>query len=112
MWGDGDYPPLFVNGINYYPVNDADFALQWMQSDVRQWYSNPRFDELFKQSRTEIDKEKRRQLFYEMAEVLREDPPALFLYQPSDLTAMATNIDGFQPRSDLVIWFDSITKTE
>jgi peptide/nickel transport system substrate-binding protein len=45
-------------------------------------YSNPEYDKLAEQQRTEIDKEKRQKLLYKLQEIIARDTPYLFLVYP------------------------------
>lgn len=70
-WGSGAYPDTNEN--------------LWMTDKDRNFvhYSNPRVDELFVQARTELDHEKRREIFGEIHKLLFEDQPYMWLFNQS-----------------------------
>ena len=49
-------------------------------------YSNPRIDKLLEDGRSQIDIEERRKTYLDFQRFLVEDPPAAFLYYPSNFT--------------------------
>jgi hypothetical protein len=75
-------------------------------------YSNPEVDALFELARTTADKEKRKQYFLEIQEILNLEVPALALYAPSYYSGWSRDIVGmpkgpwfgFEP--DDTIWFE------
>jgi len=106
----GKEAPVFHAALNYFPVQDADFAWQWLEStSPTKLYSNKEFDQLFAQSRVTVDVNERKALLLKIAQLLYADPPAIMLFQPPDVFAASAKVIGFIPRPDLVIWFDQIS---
>lgn len=58
-------------------------------------YNNPKVDQLLDQARREIDPEKRKQLYYQVQEIVREDIPIIVTQVGEDLHVTAKNISGF-----------------
>ncbi|MBP9483714.1 MAG: glutathione ABC transporter substrate-binding protein [Negativicutes bacterium] len=83
-------------------TGDADFSLTPVfgsggiktgQNIAR--YNNPKIDQLLDQARSEIDPEKRKQLYYQVQEIVREDIPVIVTQVGEDLSVTAKNITGF-----------------
>ena len=107
----GTIRDIFFQGKNYFPVMDADFGYANYESTFSGvTYNNPRFDQLFQASRQELDERKRGEIIHAMAELMCDDPPVVFMFQEPDAFAINKAVKGFEPRKDLVIWFDTITK--
>jgi peptide/nickel transport system substrate-binding protein len=93
--------PLFYVGWNYYPVMDAQFAVQHFQTSSRyKMASNTRMDDLFKQQANEFDREKRQKILHEFMATMREEAPMLFLFQSPLLYGINPRVQGFQPTAD------------
>lgn len=50
------------------------------------------------------DREEQLAYYHRAAEILHEDPPALFLTMPHDLYGVGNKVQGFVPRRDQVLW--------
>ncbi len=59
-------------------------------------YNNPRVDEILVEARTTFDVEKRKKLYYEMQDIMVEDPPCIFLYYPETLFALHKRFKGVE----------------
>ncbi len=104
-------PPLFLYGPDYYPAMDPNFQILFFASSHQtQRYNNPRFDELFAQSRKEMDAKKRQELLYRIAELMHEDLPVLPLVHMPLILGMNKRVQGFVPRPDQAIWYDAMSK--
>jgi peptide/nickel transport system substrate-binding protein len=57
-------------------------------------YSNPEFDELYAQQATELDQDKRREIIWDMQEILHRDIAYIIPYYPQATQAYRT--DRFQ----------------
>ncbi|SFB44962.1 ABC transporter substrate-binding protein [Clostridium frigidicarnis] len=68
-------------------------------SQNRTAYSNPKLDELMKKEIAEIDQEKRKPIFKELAEGLNKDLPYLFLNQRMNCYVTSSRIKGFKDTS-------------
>jgi peptide/nickel transport system substrate-binding protein len=114
MRSEGTLDPLFFHGFNYFPQMDADRIMGWFLSTKQPGrtptYNNQAFDDLLTRSRSELDAAKREKLLQEAAEVMREDPPVIFLFQPPDLYGVSSKVKNFEPRADAIVWFDTIAK--
>ncbi len=81
---------------------DPDFMLSVVTCD--QWggwsdtgYCNPEYDKLYQEQGVTLDQEERRQIVWEMQEILANDRPYIQLVNMQVLGAWAKNWDGFIP---------------
>lgn len=59
-------------------------------------YSNPELDKLIEQGQMELDKEKRKQIYNEVYQILNEDLPVIYLYQRYNLNVINSRLEGFE----------------
>lgn len=101
--------PLFYIGWNYFPVMDADFVAQHFATDSPfKLFSNTKIDELFQKQRRTFDPKERQAILQELMAVIREEAPAIFLFQSPDIFAYRPRVVGFEPTPDNAIHFDTI----
>jgi peptide/nickel transport system substrate-binding protein len=82
----------------------AQMSNNWSKSNWSR-YCNPEFDALYEQSVTEMDSEKRRQLFVQMNELLTADVAVIPLVQISLPTAINSSLVGLDLTPwDLEVW--------
>ncbi len=62
-------------------------------------YSNPQADDLFKQGRATPDKAQRKQIYTNLAKLLNEECPWVFLFSPNSIFAYNKRLQGFKPPS-------------
>jgi peptide/nickel transport system substrate-binding protein len=69
-------------------------------------YSNPRVDELFDQGKAQTDPEERKATYTELAKILNEEVPWIFLWSPNSIYGSLTRLQGFEPPSytDNKLW--------
>ncbi|MGA7577969.1 MAG: peptide-binding protein [Desulfobaccales bacterium] len=60
-------------------------------------YRNPEVDRLLEEGRHTFDREKRRQAYFKLQEILAEDQPYTFLYWPDALPAISKRFRGIKP---------------
>lgn len=60
-------------------------------------YSNPELDRLLEEGRYNLDKEKRKKIYFKVQEILAEDQPYTFLYIPISLEAIHKRFQGIKP---------------
>jgi peptide/nickel transport system substrate-binding protein len=69
-------------------------------------YSNPEVDKLILQARSEMNTEKRKQLYSQLLRLIRDDAPYIFGYQQMDIYGVNSRLK-WTPRGD-----ESIRLTE
>lgn len=107
----GALAPISFLGWNYFPIMDADFIYVWFHSsNATNIYNNPEFDRLFDESRVTMDPVKRQEILDELAQIVHDDVPGLYLFYPPDIFALRADVSGFVPRSDTVIWLDALVR--
>ena len=72
-------------------------------------YSNPKVDELIENARVESDQAGREAMYKEMAEILWDDAPYVFLYHELDYKAMKKNVKGFKHIADTMIRTETVS---
>ncbi|PMP60901.1 MAG: peptide-binding protein [Caldimicrobium thiodismutans] len=60
-------------------------------------YKNKEVDRLLEEGRYTLDKEKRKEIYYRLQEILAEDQPYTFLYIPMSLEAIHKRFHGIKP---------------
>ncbi|MBI3977199.1 MAG: ABC transporter substrate-binding protein [Chloroflexi bacterium] len=66
-------------------------------------YVNPEVDRLIKESDKEFDAEKRKALYYRVAEIVNEDAPWLFLIAPKSIWGVSKSL-RWEAQSDDMLW--------
>jgi peptide/nickel transport system substrate-binding protein len=66
-------------------------------------YSNPTVDKLLDEGRAMTDLAKRREVYNQIWPILRQDLPLTYLYNPRNIVAMTTKLQGFRPVPDGMI---------
>ncbi len=62
-------------------------------------YTNPQVDDLFKQGRATPDKAQRKQIYTNLAKMLNDECPWVFLWSPNSIHAYNKRLQGFKPSS-------------
>jgi peptide/nickel transport system substrate-binding protein len=62
-------------------------------------YSNPQVDELYSQGTSEADEAKRKEIYTEVAKILNDEVPWVFLWNPNSIFAVSKRLTGFAPPS-------------
>ncbi len=70
-------------------------ANNWSGENVERW-CNPEYDKLFEQTKTELDPEKRAQLFIQMNDMLIEDGVMLPLVVSAEVQGVSKDIEGVE----------------
>ncbi|MEZ4520744.1 MAG: ABC transporter substrate-binding protein [Thermomicrobiales bacterium] len=74
--------------LGYFTLPDAsDYA--------KTGYSNPRVEELVRAAKTELDPEKRQEMYYEVQEIYREEGPLFYLFSIPYIDALQNYVKGF-----------------
>jgi peptide/nickel transport system substrate-binding protein len=97
---------LNMQGMNYFPIQDAYFVMAnyGPTRSYKSIYNNPEFDEALTASVQELDPDARLTLLHRCGEILNDDPPTIFLFQPPDVFAVSDRVQGFTARNDARIY--------
>lgn len=73
-------------------------ALGGMDASYSSW-SDPEIDRLMDEIKVTVDQAARGELYGELQEYMREDPPFIYLYEPIQFEAINTRVQEYKPRS-------------
>jgi peptide/nickel transport system substrate-binding protein len=59
-------------------------------------YKNDKVDKLLIKARETFDKQERIKMYYEIQDIMREDPPCIFLYYPENMVAIHKRFKGVE----------------
>ena len=112
---NGDFQALFLgwSGRIDPDLNIYDFTVT--NGDFNDsGYSNPEVDRLLNEARTTSDKDRRKELYGQVMEILHEDVPYLYLYHNNSTTdfAMQKTVQGFQPYPDGILRLAGVSKQQ
>jgi len=62
-------------------------------------YSNPKVDDLFKQGRATTDKAMRKKIYTDLAMILNDEMPWVYLWSPNSVHVYTKRLQGFKPPS-------------
>jgi peptide/nickel transport system substrate-binding protein len=95
-WGDSAFDPVGYVEAKWQTYVEGTAAGRGNYA----CYSNPRVDALIEAGASEPDPEKRRETYYEMQRLIREDAPAVFLYVPQEIEAAFARVHNWEPSPD------------
>src|ERR671916_1577573 len=112
---NGNFQALFLGwsgridpDLNIYDftVTDGDFN--------DSGYSNPEVDRLLNEARTTSDRDRRKELYTQVMEILHEDVPYVYLYHNNATTdfAMQPTVQGFEPYPDGILRLAGVSKQQ
>lgn len=67
------------------------------QSFKRYGYANPEVDALIEQASVTLDNDERLALYQQLNQVLHDDAPWVFMWNPEDIYGTVSNLAGFEP---------------
>lgn len=73
-------------------------ALGGMSASFSAW-SDPQIDALLDQIGNTIDDEQRAQLYSQLQQLMYDDPPFIYLYEPVTFEGVSVNVQNYQPRA-------------
>lgn len=114
VWDWGVLLPLIKNGERMMYMTDwgnstqdpYDFLNPKLRSDDRgnfSFYSNDRVDELLNQASTEIDREKRENMYFEAQELIYDEAPWVFGYSKLEVEAGLKSLKNWEPAIDSML---------
>lgn len=91
--------PLTYMGLA--PNNDPNAQMSQYRSDWRYSYvNNPELDALIDAGATEMDPEKREEIYRQAGRLMHDEASVAFLFQSVDLYGVSERVSGFLPRGD------------
>jgi peptide/nickel transport system substrate-binding protein len=77
-------------------------------------YSNPEADKLLNEARTTSDRDRRKELYGQVMQILHEDVPYVYLYHNNQTTdfAMQPTVKGFEPYPDGILRLAGVSKEQ
>ena len=104
--GAGNYD-TYVCSWNVLVDPDDFFYAQHKTGEVFNFtgYSNPTVDELLDEGRVTQDDERRREIYAEINRQIVDDAPYIYLYNPLNINAYHTYVQGYEARPDQAIRF-------
>jgi peptide/nickel transport system substrate-binding protein len=104
---DGKYEEFDMAMWSWVGYLDPDFVLSVVTCD--QWggwsdsgYCNPEYDELYLEQGATVDQEARKEIVWQMQDIMQADRPYIHLVVVDYITAWQKNWDGFLP--DLIAY--------
>lgn len=99
-WGDATRPPLRMS--TWSPLYDPHTLLNlvYLSTGFLSRYRNADVDRLIEAAAVEPDAARRAALYREMASVMYDDPPALFLWNLASTYGVAQEAEAWRPRGD------------
>ncbi len=93
-------PPLFGDSWSSTlgeSINRLEGALGGWDASYSAW-SDPVIDDLLAKISTEMDTDARADLYVELQEYMRENPPFIYLYSPNAFEAINSRVQDYRPR--------------
>jgi peptide/nickel transport system substrate-binding protein len=77
-------------------------------------YSNPEVDRLLGEARSTSDRDRRKELYVQVMEILHEDVPYIYLFHNNQTTdfAMQPTVQGFEPYPDGILRLAGVSKQQ
>jgi len=72
-------------------------------------YANPQVDALLDQSRVEQDMGKRKALYEQVMQQVRQDLPIIYMWNPKNIVGMSARVTGFRPVPDGMIRLQGVS---
>jgi ABC-type transport system substrate-binding protein len=102
--GDHDYE-IYIGGGGVYGADPNVSSRYYLSNGFTPngansvWYSNPEVDDLYKQGREAGTQEERKAIYTELAKLLNDELPSIFLWSPNTNFAYSNRLQGFLPPS-------------
>jgi peptide/nickel transport system substrate-binding protein len=89
-WGNGSLDPFDIFNPTHMTNARGNSA----------GYSNPELDSLLEAAATEVDKDKRAEMYQQAEAMAAADMPYVYLWVPQDIYGVSTRVSGWQPSPD------------
>ncbi|MDQ3780557.1 MAG: ABC transporter substrate-binding protein, partial [Chloroflexota bacterium] len=101
---EADYD-LYIGGGGVYRADPSISGTYYLSQNLAPAggnstrYINPQIDELYAQGRAVSDQEERKRIYTEIATILNDELPSIFLWSPNSNFAFNNRLQGFKPPS-------------
>jgi peptide/nickel transport system substrate-binding protein len=105
----GKYAPGELDGLMFLgtgnPLLDCDMTMtyRFYSQTAGQYFNSPELDALIEKEQSEVDPDKRQEIFVEIQKYLKENAGWIFLYDQQDLYGVNERVE-WQPRPDELEW--------
>ena len=84
---------------------NGDFTFPAIEGSIYEFHDlGPEYTQLIDQGSKETDLTKRQAIYSQAAHIMYDDPPMPYLIIPQDIYGANKKVQGFQPRTDQVLW--------
>ena len=83
---------------------------QFHPNSNRAFYNNSQVDQLLENSKTEVDENKRMEMYKEAEQIIMDEAPWTFLYYPKQALTYRSNISGIEMLPTEHILFEKAVK--
>lgn len=115
FYDPGQRTGLYAWRVSNNPFLDADLSMSfWLSDDPVHSapYSSAEYDEVFLESRRELDPDRRQELLCQASEILHEDAPVLMLLHLPDVWALGPRVANFEVEAYGVPLFHQVGLSE
>ncbi|MDP2702426.1 MAG: ABC transporter substrate-binding protein [Candidatus Rokubacteria bacterium] len=107
----GTLSDLVLLRWTYFPSLDFDFVVNLNRcQNSTKLFCDERVDRMLDESRQASTPVAREKMLQKISELLYEGPNAIYLFQPGSVSAMTGSVKGFRPRSEAILWLDTVEK--
>lgn len=104
--GNGDFDAFMLSWIGNIDPDDFYYAQHHSEGSFNfQGYSNPEVDQLLDDARVETDRDARKALYDQAAEMIVDDASYIYLYNPENIGAWGPHVQGYMVRGDNAVRF-------
>ncbi|MFZ0627250.1 MAG: ABC transporter substrate-binding protein [Acidimicrobiia bacterium] len=104
--GDGDFDAFMLSWIGNIDPDDFYYAQHHTDGGFNfQGYSNSEVDRLLDEARVETDQDARKVLYDQAAEIIVDEASYIYLYNPENINAWGTQLNGYHVRGDNAVRF-------
>jgi peptide/nickel transport system substrate-binding protein len=107
--GKGNFDAFILGWLGNIDPHDFYYAQHHTgESSNFHGYSNPEVDALLERGATETDRDARKEIYDEAAELIVDDASYVYLYNPDTVNAWRPELSGFTVRGDAAIRFEDV----
>jgi peptide/nickel transport system substrate-binding protein len=107
---DGNFDAFLWSWIGNLDPSDFYYAQHHSSGGFNaQGYSNPDVDALLDEAAAETDRDARKALYDQAAQLIVDDASYIYMYNPEIVMAYSPDVEGFVTRGDAAVRFDSVS---